>query len=259
MQAERLLIKKKYRGFSLDGFDLKMLAILFMLLDHFAWIYLDSNTLLGQSLHFFGRLTAPIMCFFIVEGFFHSNNIKKYAFRLTLFALLSQIPFTLITYSFTKIMHDPLLILSKGNVLFNLLLALLSLIIFHAKFENITKLIAIACLLGISTFFDWGIFLICFCLVLAYYRDDRKRQAIAYLLVAMGLLLIVDLGLSNALPILILSWFPIGILLAPVLWISYNGERGKSFGGKYFFYIFYPLHLIILATVADFYGFRITT
>ena len=78
----------------LTAFQLKLIAITAMLIDHLAWYYVDLDTGLGQLLHMVGRLTAPIMCFFIAEGYRHTRSLRRYAARLAVFALISQLPFT---------------------------------------------------------------------------------------------------------------------------------------------------------------------
>ncbi len=60
----------------MSSFTLKMIAILAMLIDHIAWAFVPTGTLLGQIMHIIGRITAPIMCYFIAEGYYHTHNIK---------------------------------------------------------------------------------------------------------------------------------------------------------------------------------------
>ena len=66
-----------------------------MTIDHIAWLWLETATFEAQLLHFVGRLTAPIMCFLLVEGFFGTHHYTSYVRRLCVFALASQIPFTM--------------------------------------------------------------------------------------------------------------------------------------------------------------------
>ena len=56
---------------------LKIIAITAMLTDHIAWAFVPSRSLLGQLMHIIGRLTAPIMCFLIAEGYHHTSNVKN--------------------------------------------------------------------------------------------------------------------------------------------------------------------------------------
>lgn len=80
--------------FALNAYQLKILAIIAMLIDHIAWAFVPLNTIQGQALHVIGRLTAPIMCYFLAEGFFYTRNLKKYICRMGVFALISAAAFS---------------------------------------------------------------------------------------------------------------------------------------------------------------------
>lgn len=110
---------QKKKGIS--GSTVKMIAVAAMLIDHVAAALLTrviivrgyyeaawnmqrflewtkENWLLFngmQLMRLIGRLGFPVFCFLLVEGFQKTRNIKKYAFRLGLFALISEIPFDL--------------------------------------------------------------------------------------------------------------------------------------------------------------------
>ena len=75
--------------------QLKYLAITAMVVDHTAWGFVEFMSPLGQIMHLFGRLTLPIMCFFVAEGYRHTSNLKKYILRMAVFALITIIPFYL--------------------------------------------------------------------------------------------------------------------------------------------------------------------
>ena len=77
----------------MSSFALKTIAIIAMLIDHIAWAFVPTGTILGQIMHIIGRITAPIMCYFIAEGYYHTHNMKKYALRLAIFALISHIAY----------------------------------------------------------------------------------------------------------------------------------------------------------------------
>jgi peptidoglycan/LPS O-acetylase OafA/YrhL len=63
-----------------------------MTIDHFTWTFFPGyrTDILTLALHIIGRLTAPIMCYFVVEGYYHTKNLKKYIIRMFVFALMSH-------------------------------------------------------------------------------------------------------------------------------------------------------------------------
>ena len=79
----------------LNRTQLKLIAICAMVCDHLAWGFLDFYTPLAQILHIIGRLTIPIMCFFIAEGYRHTSNLRRYIHRMICFWLISILPFYL--------------------------------------------------------------------------------------------------------------------------------------------------------------------
>ena len=76
----------------LNGNQLKLIAIIAMTIDHLTWVIFPGMQAVWYvfALHIIGRLTAPIMWFFIAEGCFYTRNIWKYAGRLFIFALISH-------------------------------------------------------------------------------------------------------------------------------------------------------------------------
>jgi hypothetical protein len=145
---------KKRRGIS--GSTLKLIAIITMLIDHTAATILD-RTLVARGMYnldtgdaqavenFFaengalyftdtlmrliGRVSFPIFCFLLVEGFLHTKNIVKYAVRLGIFALVSEIPFDIGFYG--DVFH-----MGHQNVFFTLLIGVLVMIGFKAIAEK---------------------------------------------------------------------------------------------------------------------------
>lgn len=243
------------KQFELDGFSLKMIAIITMLVDHIGAGILegilssyypnghfvvttalkDYPLLMGTdiALRLIGRLAFPIFCFFIIEGFLHTRNVTKYALRLAIFGILSEIPFDLL---FDHTMFST----KHQNVYFTLLLGLIFLILFEAikkefsnvsvaKFLQVVAMVLIAVLAELlhTDYGASGIFTIAAMYI--YHQSHGYRAAMAF-----GTIL---LTISNLLEV---------SSLADIALIShYNGKRGRSI--KYFFYAFYPLHLLLLS------------
>lgn len=106
----------------LTATELKCIAIIAMTIDHIAYVFISDDSPAYFFMRLIGRLTAPIMTYMLVEGFTHTNNKNKYALRLFGFALISQLPFSLMIYR--RIPNNIFEVILKLNVLFGLLLSL---------------------------------------------------------------------------------------------------------------------------------------
>lgn len=232
----------------LDAFWLKIIAIIAMTTDHIAWVFVEFENILFNPLHFVGRLTAPLMCFFLAQGFYFTNNREKYALRLLIFALLSQVPFILMikSLSWQKFLAEPSALLDSGNVLFNLLNALLVLMLCHAKLPIYVKLFLISVLWACSLWLDWGLEIIAYVLIFAYFRHNLTYQIIGYIICAGVVLLLEHFGVLYSAMTVPGVWFPLGVFLLPICLYLYNGKKGQSLGGRYFFYWYYPVHMMFL-------------
>lgn len=79
-------------------FVMKIIALASMVTDHLGY-FLRSNTLISGDVYdlmrSLGRIAFPIYCFLLVNGFEKTSDRRRYLSRLMLFAVLSQIPFTM--------------------------------------------------------------------------------------------------------------------------------------------------------------------
>ena len=82
------------RRFHLNVNQLKIIAIVAMTIDHIAAVFLPEGPL-KVVLRCIGRLAAPIMCYMIAEGYYHTSNRKRYLGRLILFAVISHFAYCL--------------------------------------------------------------------------------------------------------------------------------------------------------------------
>jgi len=219
----------------MNSFALKLIAIVTMLIDHMAVVLIPSDTILYIVMRGIGRLAFPLFVFLLVEGFFHTHDVKKYLIRLGAFALISEIPYDM------SINHT-IFETSQQNVFFTLFLGLLLITLLNKVERNyfnqaIKKFVlTVVLILGIGTIaillktdYSYAGIL----LAVAFYQSrGNKLMLAAWLLMVSGFLL----GGINILATLAI--IPISL---------YNGEKGKNV--KYIFYIFYPAHLLILGLV----------
>lgn len=267
---------KPFGGIS--GSTLKLIAIVTMFIDHLGATVLRTvmnlpavirsefwsdfwQTAYSYSRNI-GRIAFPIFCFLIVEGFIHTRNVWKYASRMFLFALISEIPFDI---ALKGNWYHPM----KQNVYFTLLIGLLVLIGIDATERICQKYIhklqessgsyapvksGFMHILSIAA----SVLVIWAGMRLAAWIDTDYNFKGVFLI---AVLYIVRRCTSSANPgsrsrlltcfagAMAVSWeLPAPMGFIPVY--LYNGTRGLRM--KYFFYWFYPVHLLILHVIADY-------
>lgn len=234
---------------TLNRTQLKLIAICAMVCDHVAWGFVDFYTPLGQILHIIGRLTIPIMCFFIAEGFRHTSGRKGYVKRMMFFWIVAILPF----YLFFHEVYD-----YRQNIIFDLLLGLLMLsVLENKKFKLWHKILLGLLIFTVSAIVGgWVIMPILYILVFYYVRDFKKQAIwVCGLTVALQIFLIVAESLNKIWHFSHYDWpwydklYFLGFMIPLLLLRRYNGEKGKDFIGKYFFYLFYPAHFLVLAAI----------
>ena len=114
----------------MSAFVLKIIAIISMTFDHMSYLIFGEFSFMN----YIGRIAFPIFAYQITEGYIHTHNLKKYFFRLFIFALISQIPFML----FSSLLSDEISL----NIFFTLLLGLGAITIYDAlnKIERKNKI-----------------------------------------------------------------------------------------------------------------------
>lgn len=230
----------------ISGSTLKFIAVITMLIDHIAAAVVVRMLLTGRGsqelldmyyiMRDIGRFAFPVYCFMLVEGLEHTRSRWKYATRMGIFALVSEIPFDLAFSS--KVLE-----FGYQNVFFTLTIGLVTLIVIEriergdiwrtdpmkaALMKTVLTVLAAAGGMMLAallrTDYSWmGVTCI---LILYFLRRSRIWQLIA----------------GYAAFVLLLGEF--AALPAFVLLALYRGKRG--FSGKPFFYGFYPVHLILL-------------
>lgn len=238
------LVEEKTKVKGLSGTTIKFIAIAAMLIDHIAWAFVPTYSVFGQIMHVIGRITASIMCFFVAEGYYYTKNVKKYVLRLAIFALISHVPFIFFE-------TENISILGNTGVIYTLCLSLIALIAYH-KIKNILlKYLSITALSIMAFLGDWMCIAIFMTLNFWKHRGNFKKQAIGHCSITFIFVGIMCWIYYSAGYPITYGFFQLGMILAlPILYL-YNGKKGKFAEkhkkfSKWVFYIFYPLHLIIL-------------
>ena len=222
--------------FGMSTFKLKMLAIITMLVDHAGIALLPGNSPTYWVFRVIGRLSFPIFAFLLVEGYYHTRNIKKYLVRLAIFALISEIPYNLVR-------SGNVFYLKAQNIYLTLFIGLIIIyIVDRYIFRKWYLTILVISLLFFAAEFlkaDYGAYGLSVILMFYILRYDRFKAAASF-----GVLTLLLSGFS----ILTSGDITTGIQAFAVFSIlpicAFNGEKGYSM--KYFFYAFYPAHLLAL-------------
>ncbi len=215
----------------MTSFILKIIACTTMFIDHLSYGLYGTST----WLNYIGRIAFPIFAFQIVEGYTHTKDLKKYFLRLFIFAIVSEIPF----YLFHTIISNTFAL----NVMFTLFLGLFCIWVWEkAPFKPLAVwFIIVACIIAELSNMDygyWGVLL-----VFIFYLCRSNKFMLAFGFLGMLLLKYVPFFIKYNLYYKYVAFF-IFTLLAIIPILLYNGEQGKKI--KYFLYIFYPVHLLLL-------------
>lgn len=224
----------------LNANQIKLIAIIAMTIDHLTWALFPGlqTQWYVMALHIIGRLTAPIMWFFVAEGCHYTRNIKRYAGRLFLFAVVSH-------FAYDFAFGIPFLPLSTGvfnqtSVMWSLAWAVVLIAIHRSpNVPDAVKIAAIVLICLVSFPSDWSSIAVMCPLFLYVHRGNFKRQALDIVLWSFVYATVFFIFLDKPYGVLQMFTF----LTIPIL-SRYNGERGKMKGMKWLFYIYYPAHLV---------------
>ena len=229
----REVISLEKKGISQE--TLKLIACITMLLDHIGAVFVR-----GYTLRIIGRIAFPIYCFLLAEGAVHTKNPRKYAFRLFIGMLLSEIPFDLALKGG--------LTWSNQSVMVTLLLGFLAIELLKAAKWDWLKLLIVGAFCGLAEWAntDYGGFGVLLIVLFSQTRGKLWLQALMLILVAwmMNSVRIPVFGYRIPIELFaVLSMIPIA---------CYSGRKATSCKAvQVGFYLFYPVHLtgIFLAEV----------
>lgn len=201
-----------------------MIAACAMLIDHSALLPMITNPYVYLAMRVIGRIAFPIFAFYIAVGFLYTHDLKKYVTRLLAAALLSQIPFSLYFQDWRTL-----------NILFTFLIAVAMMWFYEKKWHYTAILVPFLplctdILFHITT--DYATYGVLTVFVFYFFMKDRHKASSAFVLITVLQCIIsanyVQLAAVAALPLI------------------YYGDRVRLFLGRWFFYIFYPAHLLLL-------------
>ena len=234
------MVPKKERRI-MNREQIKLIAVGAMTVNHTAFAFLMSGTVPYIVMTDIGYLTAVTMCYFLVEGYYHTRSKTAYMRRLGVSAVLSQASYMLAVG------------LCQLNMLFTLLLCFIVLLVMDKFKHKVLKIFAVTVLFCCSVFCDWAFKAVLF--TVFFNLTYRAKQS---LIIPFSAAFMVQFCLSLyayqvAFPagqaLLLSLFFFFFIIVSGYLIIrKYNGQRSdkhKTFW-KWFFYLYYPLHLMLL-------------
>lgn len=245
---------KKSQMFSIDCDAIKYFAVIPMAVGHFigymeeAGLITDKPlwlTILVQS----SLIAPPIFFFLIAEGFRYSRSRKKYALRLLLFAVITQIPFSLVNFG-TLLTVDALLNL---NIIFTLFLGLSALCVWESELKLPLRTAAVILIDGVTVLLgcEWMIFGVLIILGMHIFREKPRTRLIWFTVCifcvefisnGMSVYTLISPGFLSGMLFLLTGYF--------LVTKCYSGEKGRHpVFSKWFFYVFYPLHLLVIHAV----------
>ena len=240
---------------TLDANSIKIIAIIAMTIDHVAWLLFPGYPREGLPvvMHLIGRITCPIMCYFIAEGYHYTKDIAKYTRRLFLFAFISHFAyiFSSANYvdwrSFIPFYYGE--VLNQTSVMWPLAWGLVMLRVANSekiKAQLKPVLVILICLITFSS--DWSCIASLCILAFGTNRGNLKKQMLWMVFYVAMYSVVYFFALDRLYGLLQMAV----VLAIPVL-MKYNGKRGASQKMntvmKYVFYIYYPLHLFVIGWI----------
>lgn len=243
---------------TLDANMIKLIAIIAMTIDHITWMLFPgyTNELIPIILHIIGRLTCPIMCFFIAEGYHYTKNINKYTCRLFVFAFISHFAYVFSSSyfvdwrSFIPFYYGD--VLNQTSVMWSLAWGLVMLRVSNSKkIAPCIKplLVILICLISFPS--DWSCVASLCVLAFGTNRGNFKKQMLWMIFYVAIYSAVYFFALDKLYGLIQMAV----VLSIPVI-MMYNGQRGHSDKinriMKWSFYVYYPLHLFVIGCIQFF-------
>lgn len=236
----------------LNGYQLKLAMAVWMVFDHLPHVPGLVSPELTAVLHALTRCVSAWFAFAAVEGFLHTHSRVRYNLRLFFWAGIMALGNSLVNY-----LGQEKGVYVSNNIFLTLALGLLVLNLICCKWPLAVRwLLAIPLLLAGILLTEGGFVVLPFMLITWFFRNRTKLRDLGYLLLG-GLLLTQALpslwmygSVKDGLNMFLFNSDWMFITVIPLIH-CYNGQRGRSDGfAKFFFYVFYPAHLWLLAAIS---------
>ncbi|MBQ9209914.1 MAG: conjugal transfer protein TraX, partial [Oscillospiraceae bacterium] len=231
----------------LTGNMLKIIAIIAMTIDHVAWMGIDTYSQaenpLQIFLHCIGRLTAPIMFFFVAEGYHYTHDFKKYLRRMVLLTIVSHFAFCY----FCQPSFNPFdnLIFNQTSVAWPLMWGLIFLKTWDSDKLNVPIKVLVTifgCALTATS--DWSCAAPLAILMVGRSRENFYKQML-WLMAIVSMYAVAFFVINSQIYgiVHLACWFTVPLLSL------YNGKRGDCKWIGRFFYWYYPVHMAIIGLI----------
>ena len=240
---------------TLNANAVKLIAIIAMTIDHIAWMLFPGypSDAVPIAMHIIGRITCPVMCYFIAEGYHYTKNINRYTQRLFAFAFISHFAYVYFSAnyidwkSFIPFYYGE--VLNQTSVMWPLAWGLVMLRIVNSKtIKEYIKAVLIFAICLITFPSDWSCIASLCVLAFGTNRGNLKKQMLLMIFYVAMYAIVYFFTLDK-----IYGIIQMAVVLAIPVIMLYNGQRGKSRRinviMKYFFYVYYPLHLFIIGWI----------
>ena len=224
----------------LSSNKLKIIAIFSMLIDHIGYFFFSNgNQIIYLTFRSIGRIAMPIFVFMIVEGYIHTKNLKKYIARLLIIAIVTQ---GIIIYGHINIVFSFVLIL--------ILLRIMEKELFKNKYiDTIARLCILTIISSIYLLIDIDYSYFAPILAMFFYITNKIKDKDNKLLIYFLYIVIIPVISTLAIKQLI----GLTTIISAILLILYNGKlEKKSKILQYSFYMFFPIHYLILYLIKIF-------
>lgn len=230
----------------LNSNHLKLIAIIAMTVDHAADLIFPGfqSHPVALVLHIIGRLTAPIMWFFVCEGFFYTKNLRKYLLRMGIFAVVSHFAYCF-AFGINMVPFSSG-VFNQTSVIWPLFWAIVALWLLNSAtmFKPWQKFLLLM-LINLITFpADWSCIAV-MAIVFMYSNRGNLKKQIGWMMFWVVIYAVVSFFCVDKLYAVV----QLGVILVYPLLSQYNGQKGKANWMKWLFYLYYPAHLIIVGVI----------